>query len=381
MLDLIFAIVMYLLDVLIDTGLVLLFFVSFLLVALLLQFITVKTTQLGSEILGERPWLIISSPGVAVHELGHAIFCLVFFHRIDDIKLFTLSHGSTLGYVAHSYNRESIYQNVGNFFIGIGPIILGVTLLSWLTTDLIQTSFSLKFASSYTSIWDLVEHALEAVLTILGEVFTLDFFLQWETLLWFVALILIGSNITLSKPDIEGAAEGATFIVVLFLIYNMILVKFAPLSETVLQILGRSMAVTLSFLLLIAFLLTSATLAIYLIRCAVRAIRFRKYPFKIAADAIFRGNRGDFKLAYWDLCTGAKKLKDFDFEMQLLLLEAMGQAAEEEENDIDWDYDDEPAEAHEEKPAEPERQNIPIFASEAYQLTDRVQEDSITISV
>lgn len=381
MLDILCTIGLYLLDALLDTGLVLLFFASFLLVAMLLQFITVLITKQGYEIVGVRPWLIISCPGVAVHELGHALFCIIFFHKITEIKLFTLSHGDTLGYVSHSYNPDSFYQNLGNFFIGIGPIILGVTLLSWLTTDLIHTPFTLNFDSSYTSIWDLISHALMAALTMLGEVFTLDFFLQWEALLWFVALILIGSNITLSKPDIEGASEGASFIVTIFLLYNLVLVKFAPLSETVLQFLGTTMAVTLSFLLLIAFLLIIAWLGIYLTRCAIRAIKFRKYPFKLAAEAIFLGKRGEFKLAYWDVRTGAKAIKDFDFETQLMLIEAVALDLEENGDEIDWHYDDDEPEASEPAPAEPARQEVAVFACEAYQLTDRVQEDNITISV
>ena len=31
-----------------------------------------------------------------------------------------------MGFVEHQYNRNSMYQQVGNFFIGIGPILSGV---------------------------------------------------------------------------------------------------------------------------------------------------------------------------------------------------------------------------------------------------------------
>ena len=35
----------------------------------------------------------------------------------------------TLGYVQHTYESSSLYQMAGNFFIGIGPILLGSALI------------------------------------------------------------------------------------------------------------------------------------------------------------------------------------------------------------------------------------------------------------
>src|SRR3989339_282782 len=85
---------------------------------------------------------VTSVVGTPIHELGHAVMCLIFDHKITDIKLLQFNDEQSLGYVAHAYNRRSLYQNIGNFFIGIGPIISGtisIILLLWL---LLPSEFS-----------------------------------------------------------------------------------------------------------------------------------------------------------------------------------------------------------------------------------------------
>ena len=118
----------YLLDALKYSALILLYgVVPWLLLALVMQFISNSLRRSLANIFGVSLYILLTAPGVAVHELGHALFCIIFRHKIEDMKLFSPEEDGTLGYVSHTYNTKSIYQRIGNFFIGTGPFSITQT--------------------------------------------------------------------------------------------------------------------------------------------------------------------------------------------------------------------------------------------------------------
>ena len=63
---------------------------------------------------GRAVCYITGAIGTPLHECAHALFCLIFGHKVTEIKLFQINAADgTLGYVNHSYNPKNIYHKVG----------------------------------------------------------------------------------------------------------------------------------------------------------------------------------------------------------------------------------------------------------------------------
>ena len=68
--------------------------------------------------------------GTPIHELSHAAMCVVFRHHIDEIALFDPDEqAGRLGYVRHSFRHGNTFEELGNLFIGIAPLIGGLLAL------------------------------------------------------------------------------------------------------------------------------------------------------------------------------------------------------------------------------------------------------------
>lgn len=185
--------------------------------------------------LGTFGWL-----GTAVHELGHAAFCLVFMHKITDMRLFDPDPATgTLGYVSHSYNRKSFYQNAGNFFIGIGPILLGTVVIYGAARFLISDAFFTPFKNlsisaenfqSVNSVRALLINIYGSFKVFIFTLFTVENLKRWQFYLFIYILFCVGSSITLSRPDIEGSAMGFGVFFGVLLIINIVALFFGGLT-------------------------------------------------------------------------------------------------------------------------------------------------------
>ncbi len=168
--------------------------------------------------------------GTPIHELGHAFFCLVFGHKIVEIKLYQpSSDDGTLGYVSHSYNKKNFYHRLGNFFIGVGPIIFGSGVILLLMFLLSRDTFKVFLALSdfYTN--SAPAGADQYFQFIVGglSIFFGEFFkvANIKLVTWWIFIILcllIGTHMSLSKPDISGALSGLLFTVLIFFLVPVI---------------------------------------------------------------------------------------------------------------------------------------------------------------
>ena len=100
-------------------------FLGFFIFGLLIHFVSQLMFKSLVIAFGRFGAYFVAWLGTPVHELGHALFCLIFFHRIETIKFFEPDPVTgTLGYVTHTWSRKNPWQVLGNFFIGVGPVLL-----------------------------------------------------------------------------------------------------------------------------------------------------------------------------------------------------------------------------------------------------------------
>jgi hypothetical protein len=172
--------------------------------------------------------------GTPVHELGHAVFCILFGHKIIDIKLYQPNtEDGTLGYVNHSYNPKSTYQRIGNFFIGVGPIIFGALVLYaalyYLVPNMNDVFASIQaqsdtlvkgvqgeYSNALSALWGTTKETL-------GNLFKAQNLSDYKFWIFLYISICVSSHMQLSPPDIKGARGGLISIVVFFLALNLII--------------------------------------------------------------------------------------------------------------------------------------------------------------
>jgi hypothetical protein len=201
--------------------------------AFIMNFLARKNEELSYKTLGQKMYLYVFGwLGTSVHELGHAIFAILFAHKISEIKLFTPGSGKSLGQVKHSYTKGNPYQTIGNFFIGIGPILLGALLL-WLATWLLFDLNAFNIAEKqgihinhrlFTS-WELVKSTglgiFDGIVNIYRVVIENHGDYWWKVVLFIYLFYAIGSSVTLSSSDIKGASRGFIYFVILLLVFNL----------------------------------------------------------------------------------------------------------------------------------------------------------------
>jgi hypothetical protein len=210
---------------------------------LILAFVLDQLSQFirarGARLFGLDAYIYLTAPGVMIHELGHAFFCVIFRHRIVRMQLFAPTGDGTLGSVEHAYNRRSTYQRIGNFFIGTGPIWFGtvmICLLAWLLLGPAARNVADHLAIAADTSNGAPNGAL-GLDAIVSQVAALTWQLilslaqpaiisTWQFWIFAYLMFCIGSHITLSRPDINGAARGFVSLVAFVFLFNLLTLSF-----------------------------------------------------------------------------------------------------------------------------------------------------------
>lgn len=224
--------------------------------------------------------------GTPIHEFSHALMCLLFGHRIKKISLFGDSRRSrTLGYVEHTYYRKNIYHQLGNFFIGISPILAGgavILLLVRLLTPDVYFSMRAETGNIRAAFSvGMNEGALWAVMRGIGamfvSLFSLDSFMDWR---WWICMILVFSiaiHMEISRSDIVSGFRGLGVIAALLVVADIILGLLFPATLSAVTAACVTAGVFIALLMLIpamfSFILGAVSLLTIFFRESAQSIR------------------------------------------------------------------------------------------------------------
>ena len=174
-----------------------------------------------SRLLGtgaDRIFDVTAAIGTPIHELGHALMCPLFCHKIQKIRLWSpTARNGAYGFVEHSYSKKNAWARLGNLFIGIGPILsgLGVVALTlrlcfagaWSDYLLATRAFSMEGDHAR----ELVASVLQLLLSVVGSIGDV----WWRGVLGIAVILSVCLHISLSWADVKSSLNALPILLAL----------------------------------------------------------------------------------------------------------------------------------------------------------------------
>lgn len=190
---------------------------------------TVINTKLYRS-LGSFAVLFTAAIGTPLHETAHWLICKLFGFKIHDVELLrpvAFKQDGILGYVSYSYDKESIWQNLGCFFSGMAPILLGVIFIVLAVrlikpevvrgineeikksrTIVSEPSFFVTYSMAFIAFWkNMFKKEKHGIL---------------RGIICLYIICSISMHMTLSPQDITASLPGLGILLGLYLIYSII---------------------------------------------------------------------------------------------------------------------------------------------------------------
>jgi hypothetical protein len=211
--------------------------------------------------------------GTPIHELSHAVLCKVFRHRIDEIALFEPDRRSgRLGFVRHSWVKGNWFEEVGNFFIGMAPLVGGSLALGGLlwfffpeaVPNMIDSSGIGDGAEAIesTSVTGMIIASVQSLVT---DLLSPSNLLSWKFWLFTYLVLCVGSHMAPSRSDYDGASRGVTMVVLamvaVLLLISLLGYQTDRIVETMLRFLSPIFGLQVIAIVICAF----ATLVVHVL--------------------------------------------------------------------------------------------------------------------
>jgi hypothetical protein len=251
---------------------------------LLIQFISQLTFKSLERSFGSGGVYLVAWLGTPLHELGHALFCVIFGHKIEEIQLFRPDPATgTLGYVYHKWNPKNPWHVLGNFFIGIGPMVLGSAALFALFYFLVPGSHRVG-DSVIAGVGGIAAGSAPGVyfgafrdstLSIIRLIFTFENISIWRFWLFLYLSVCVASNIRLSWADAKGSLSGLGCVVLPFLLMNLVFLLIDYHGNAFLPFTVSSLGAVYGVLILALIMVLIGLVLIYLLSAMYYWLRYK----------------------------------------------------------------------------------------------------------
>jgi len=207
--------------------------------------------------------------GTPIHELSHAAMCVAFRHRIDEISLFEPDEeAGRLGYVRHSFRHGNKFEELGNLFIGIAPLIggsLALSVLLWMFYPE-AASQAIQQATSAEAIHATPLERLIAMTTgLCRHIFSPQHVGSGRFLGFLYLVLCIGSHMAPSRSDYAGAQRGLWIFLAMIAVTALLLAFVLQHNPQFALWLVAAISALLSLLILTVILCAAASAAVHVV--------------------------------------------------------------------------------------------------------------------
>lgn len=164
--------------------------------------------------------------GTPIHELGHAIMCIPFGHKIKEICLWNpRAKNGVLGYVNHKYNKNNIWHRLGCLFISMGPIILGLLVVMLIMALCFPQAFDEYYSAvfsvdrSFHGFIDLISGSVNIFFSSISDSSSP----VWAKILGGFLIICVCMHINMSGADIKNSLRALPIYLLICLVFSAII--------------------------------------------------------------------------------------------------------------------------------------------------------------
>jgi hypothetical protein len=172
---------------------------------------------------------------------------------------------------------------LGNFFIGIGPVILGCAALFALFYLLIpdssqawsNISAQVKELDRGLSMGSYLSVLQGSALIMVKLIFTASNLATWRFWVFLYLAICVASNIRLSWSDLKIALSGLGCVILPFLLINLIGLLTGSGADRFFPVTASSLGVVYSILILALFMVVIGFILIYILAAGYYKLKYR----------------------------------------------------------------------------------------------------------